>query len=42
MSVSDPEIKPDEWTISDVFPEEDEIDAMPATDADPAKYGEGD
>lgn len=41
--MSDPEktVADDEWTPSDIFPEEEEIEAMEATDADPAKYGEG-
>ena len=41
--MSDPEIKTtDEWVNGDIFPEEDELAAAPATDAHPDKYGEPD
>lgn len=41
-NVTDPEIKTtEEWTNGEISPEEDEIAAAPATDADPAIYGEG-
>ena len=40
--MNDPEQTPkDEWVNGDIFPEEDEVAAAPATDADPAIYGEG-
>lgn len=40
--MNDPEKQnAEDWTNGDISPEEDEIAAAPATDADPAVYGEG-
>ena len=41
--MNDPKQMVDEQVSrADVSPEPEEIEAMPSTDADPAKYGEGD
>lgn len=34
-------VQDEEVSRADVSPEPEELEAMPATDADPAKYGEG-
>ena len=41
--MSDPEktVANEDWALGDVFPDEEELEAMESTDADPAIYGEG-